>query len=229
MAVLKKKKAAPEPPMRQLPEPRPMAMTLTDALKKRRTARDFSEDPICDEDLATILWAADGVTRRDGRRTTPSAMNWQEIDIYVVKANAIWLWHAKEGALSVVKDQDWRGDFTLLQPLVKKAPVHLVYVVSAERSSGLVTDLAKKMLKYVDRPTIEAEAERVIDRAKILDVGVKVQAAYLAAAALNINCLVRMTFDPERVRKTLGLKAGDEPVCIQTLGYKPKSLLDLAI
>ena len=156
-------------------------------------------------------------------------MNWQEIDIYVVKANAVWLWNAEQGALTLVKEQDHRADFTLLQPLVKKAPVHLVYVVSQDRTAGLVTDLAKKMLKYVERPTLKEEADRVIDRAKILDVGVKVQAVYMAAAALNINCLVRMTFDPDRVRKTLGLNPGDEPVCIETLGYRPKSLLDLAL
>lgn len=215
--------------MRQLPPPQPMTMGLTEVFEKRRTSRDFSEDPICDEDLSTLLWAADGMTRRDGRRTTPSAMNWQEVDIYVVKANAVWLWHAKEGALSVVRDKDHRADFTLLQPLVKKAPVHLVYVISNTRATGMVTDLAKSMLKYVDRPKVETEAELVLERAKILDVGVKVQAVYMAAAALSINCLVRMTFDPQRVKKVLGLRPGDEPVCIQTLGYKPKSLLDLAL
>ena len=228
MAAVGKKKAQ-IPPMRQLPAPQPMTMTLTDTLRKRHTSRDFSEAPICDEDLSTILWAADGITRRDGRRTTPSAMNWQEVDIYVVKANAIWLWHAKQGALSVVRDKDHRADFALLQPLVKKAPVHLVYVISQSRTEDFVTDVAKSMIRYVDRPQLSDEADKVLDRAKVLDVGVKVQAVYMAAAALDINCLVRMTFDPERVKKTLGLKEGDEPVCIQTLGYKPKSLLDLAI
>ena len=57
----------------------------------------------------------------------------------------------------------------------------------------------------------------------------KVQAVYMACAALTLNCLVRMTFDPDKVSETLGLAKHQTPVCIQTIGYKPKSLLDLAL
>ena len=38
-----------------------------------------------------------------------------------------------------------------------------------------------------------------------------------------------MTFDPDKVSETLGLAKHQTPVCIQTIGYKPKSLLDLAL
>ena len=56
----------------------------------------------------------------------------------------------------------------------------------------------------------------------------KVMAVYLACAALGINCMARQTFESAKVRKALLLKDSQTPLCVQTLGYKPRGLLDLA-
>ena len=62
-----------------------------------------------------------------------------------------------------------------------------------------------------------------------VEIGAKVEAVYLACAALSIRCLARMSFDPKAVRKALHLTAGQRPLCAQTLGYKPTSLFNIAL
>ena len=70
--------------LRQLPARRPLSMSLEETLQKRSTHRDFSGETIPEDQLAAILWACDGVNGKNGRRTTPSAMNWQDVSVYVV-------------------------------------------------------------------------------------------------------------------------------------------------
>ena len=229
MVSLIRKKKVQAVPERNLPEPRHMSMSLTDVFMKRRSSMEFSDRTISDDDLATILWSADGINRKDGHRTTPTTWRWREIDLYVVKANGVWLWKPEEQKLDFVRDKDRRKDLCLLQPLVRQAPVHLVYVYDLSRMTGLVTDLAINILKYFDAPDVETMKENTLRRAPFLDVGVKIQAVYMACAALDINCLARMTFDEKKVHDTLCLTETQVPVCVHTLGYKPDSIFELAL
>ena len=57
---------------------------LADALLNRKSSRSFSDKEISLQDLSNSLWCATGITRPDtGGRTYPSAMNKQDIEIYV--------------------------------------------------------------------------------------------------------------------------------------------------
>ena len=218
--------------VRELPEPDDIALSLTQSLMRRRTAYDFSDETISDEHLSTILWAADGrngKSRKDDHRTTPTTLNWKENEIYVVKANGVWLWDPTQSVLRFIHDHDRRKDMCLLQPLVRQAPVHLVYVFNREKTQNFVTDLARSIAKYTKSEKIAALTDEMTERAPLLDTGAKVMAVYLACAALGINCMARQTFDPAKVSKALLLKDTQLPLCIQTLGYKPKGLLDLAL
>ena len=58
---------------------------LEDILQNRRSVRQYSDQQVSDEMLLKILWAANGVNREDGRRTAPSAINAQDIELYVCK------------------------------------------------------------------------------------------------------------------------------------------------
>ena len=212
---------APKAPERELPEPGPMDMPIKDVFMRRRSSLDFSDAPICDEDLVRILWAADGINgkgKNENHRTTPTTLSWQEIDTYVVKANGVWLWVPERHVLSFVHEKDCRKDFCLLQPMVKQAPVHLVYVYDQAKTQGLMTDLAMQIVQYINRKNITRLSEEVMQRAPLLDTGAKVMAVYMAAAALNINCLARLTFDSEKVHDTLQLTETQVPLCVQTLG-----------
>lgn len=72
----------------ELPAPvKTGGMPLMEALSKRATDRLMDPARSLDEQqLSNLLWAAWGINRPDGRRTAPSALNRQEIDIYLIAA-----------------------------------------------------------------------------------------------------------------------------------------------
>ncbi len=212
---------------RQLPEPRPMTMTLSDALARRRSSRTFSDEPLTDADLATLLWAADGITHKSGKRTTPSALDWQEVDIYVLKANGIWHWVPEKNGLIFCELRDIRSETIFAQPTLRIAPVHVVFVSNRSRTESFVSRLGEKVIDRVRPRGIDSrKLEEMRERAMTLDVGVKLQAMCLAATALNIACVPRTGFERTHVEELLHLAAGEHVVAITTLGYHPKSIAD---
>ncbi|MCH5309225.1 MAG: nitroreductase family protein, partial [Prevotella sp.] len=65
-------------------------MTIKQVLEQRHSIRTYAEDKaVSEETVMDILWAANGVTREDGRRTAPSAINAQDIDLYVCTAEGV--------------------------------------------------------------------------------------------------------------------------------------------
>lgn len=114
---------------------------LMQVLKDRRSSRAFSTEKLPKQVLSNMLWAAFGVNRPDsGKRTAPSAVNWQEIDIYVATADGLYLYNAKAHALKPVLAEDIRA-LTGRQPFVKEAPLNLVYVADFSRmGEGKVED-----------------------------------------------------------------------------------------
>jgi hypothetical protein len=77
-----------------LPAPRTEGVKpLMQALKDRQTSRDFSNKKLSAQVLSDLLWAAFGINRPDsGKRTAPSARNWQEIEIYVIMEEGAYLY-----------------------------------------------------------------------------------------------------------------------------------------
>ena len=75
---------------------------LMQVLKERKTQREFSPEKLPMQVLANLLWAAFGINRPDGGRTAPSAMNWQEIDIYVALGDGLFLYNATANRLEPI-------------------------------------------------------------------------------------------------------------------------------
>jgi hypothetical protein len=68
----------------QLPPPQTTGgRPLMEVLKDRKSSREFGSGILSPQTLSNLLWAAFGINRPDGRRTAPSAMNWQEVSIYL--------------------------------------------------------------------------------------------------------------------------------------------------
>ena len=127
-----------------LPSPQTeIGRPLMQVLKDRRSARSFSPKELPAQVLSNLLWAAFGVNRPEsGKRTAPSAMDWQEIDVYVATADGLYLYDAKANQLIPVVRDDVRSQ-TGTQPFVKDAPLNLVYVadLSRTRSSSAERDM----------------------------------------------------------------------------------------
>ena len=89
-------------------EPKPVALpkpqlnagkSLMQALAERKTTREFTSEDLSPQMLSNLLWAAFGVNREamaqeEGRATAPSAMNRQEIQIYVLLPEGVFLYDA---------------------------------------------------------------------------------------------------------------------------------------
>jgi len=126
----------------QLPAPQTEGgKLLMQALKLRATSRAFAADPLPPQTLSNMLWAAWGINRPDsGKRTAPSARNWQESDVYVVMATGAYLYDAVNNVLKPVASGDLRA-LTGTQDFVKDAPVTLVFVADTARMKGAQADM----------------------------------------------------------------------------------------
>ncbi len=73
-----------------LPPPRKTGgMPLMEALAARHSSRSFAERPLDPQMLSDLLWAAYGINRPgEGGRTAPSAINAQEVDVYIALPEA---------------------------------------------------------------------------------------------------------------------------------------------
>ena len=184
----------------QLPKPQmDGGKPLMQALKERKSAREFGSQKLPDQVLSNLLWAADGVNRPDsGKRTAPSAVNWQEIDIYVATADGLYRYDAKAHALQPVVAEDVRA-LTGRQPFVKDAPVNLVYVADYSRM-GKASDPDK-------------------DRYSAADTGFISQNVYLFCASEGLNTVVRGMVPRDEFAKKANLRPEQKIVLAQTIGY----------
>ncbi len=102
--------------------------SLVQALKDRKSTREFDSKTLSQQELSNLLWAAWGINRPDsGKRTAPSALNHQEIDVYVVSAEGAYRYDPKNHAMIPIASGDIRP-FTGTQPFAADAAVNFVYV-----------------------------------------------------------------------------------------------------
>ncbi|KPK49317.1 MAG: nitroreductase [Planctomycetes bacterium SM23_25] len=186
----------------RLPKPKTEGgMPLMEALSKRQSSRQFAERKLPDQLLSDLLWAAFGVNRPDGRRTAPSAVNWQEIDVYVAMADGLWLFDAKAHDLKPVLKTDIRA-LTGTQRFVRQAPVNLIFVADFARMGRR-----------------QAEADKVFYSAA--DTGFISQNVYLFCASQGLATVVRGMVDRPALAKTMGLRQDQRIILAQSVGYPP--------
>jgi len=187
----------------QLPKPQMDAgKPLMQALKERKSARAFSPEKLPAQTLGDLLWAAFGINRPDsGQRTAPSAMNRQEIDIYVAMADGLYLYDAKENTLQPVLGQDLRA-VTGMQDFVKVAPVELIYVADYSRM-GRGNDEDKNLYSAADTGFIG-------------------QNVYLFCASEGLATVVRGSVDRPALAKGMKLRPEQRIILAQTVGYPKK-------
>src|SRR5262249_7322383 len=116
-----------------LPQPQTSGgKALMETLKQRRTIREFSSTKLPAQILSDLVWAAFGVNRpEEGRRTAPSAMNSQEVDLYVALEQGLYLYEAKPHRLTPIVAEDLRAKTS--GQSFSNAPVVLIFVANLAR------------------------------------------------------------------------------------------------
>ena len=185
----------------QLPAPqKDIGKPLMQVFNLRQSFRSFTTTKLPMQEISNILWAAFGINRTDeGKRTAPSARNWQDIDIYVFLLEGVYIYQAKDNKLEQISDADLRG-MAGVQDFVKTAPLNLVYV-SDQSKMGKASKEDKMMYSGAD-------------------AGFIAQNVYLYCASQDLGVVVRAMVDKKALAEKLNLKPGQVIVLAQTIGYK---------
>lgn len=177
-------------------------LPLMQALKARQSSREFSADKLPLQVLSNLLWAADGVNRADsGKRTAPSAVNWQNIDIYVALAEGLYVYKPVEHVLQGILAQDIRAA-TGSQDFVKDVPLNFIYVADFSKINR-GTDQDKNFYSAAH-------------------VGFISQNVYLCCASEGLATVVRGLIDREAMAKLMKLRPDQKVIFAQSVGYPKK-------
>ena len=127
----------------ELPAPNKSGvMPLMQALNARRSTKtNYSGAALSAQQLSDLLWATWGANREDGRRTAPTAMNRQDVRVYVALENGVWQYDAGHALIKVL-DGDWRGQMgggslTLLYAIPQANEWGGAHVGSLYQNAGL--------------------------------------------------------------------------------------------
>ncbi len=172
-------------------------MPLMEALSKRQSRREFARTDLPLSVLSNLLWAAWGNNRPD-HRTAPSALNAQEIDLYVALASGTYLYEAHPHRLDLVAANDLRR-ISGYQDFVDEAPLDLIFVADHSRMN---------LVPVEQRETYAAVA-----------AGAICQNVYLFAAATGLAAVIRAWIDRDAIAKALGTSHDHRVLLSQTVGY----------
>jgi len=166
-------------------------------LRDRKSSREFSSANLPDQVLSNLLWAANGVNRPDGKRTAPSAMNAQEMDLYVLLTEGAFLYDAKANKLVSVVSQDLRAQAGG-RGAMRDAPVQLVYVA----------DYARTRVGSPQRELYSASHAGFIG-----------QNVYLFCAAQGLGARFYASVDAAVLKASLSLRENQAVLFGQAVGY----------
>ena len=101
------------------------------ALSERQSTREFSDKELSIKDLSDLLWAANGINRPEsGKRTAPSALNRQDVKVYVCMKSGSYLYEPGKQTLVLLSEGDARP--------VDIAPVCLVLVTDSNEMMAAI-------------------------------------------------------------------------------------------
>ena len=166
-------------------------MPLMESIAQRKSHRDMSANgTVSKQQLSDMLWAAWGITH-EGKRTVATAMNRQELSIYVVTPEGASLYDAAANTLDKVTDADLRP-LAGMQKFATDCPLNIVFVTD--------TDLQPDA-------TMQGYA-----------AGAASQNVYLYCASQGLKTVVRASFARDELHKALQLPANKRVIFVQTVG-----------
>ncbi|MEI7829002.1 MAG: SagB/ThcOx family dehydrogenase [Prolixibacteraceae bacterium] len=162
-------------------------LSVMKALAQRSSQMKFDTLDLKLQDMSDLLWAADGINRADlGKRTAPSAMNSQDIDVYVVMKKGAYLYDAKNHQLDLINSGDFRLQVAGRQTNFAGAPLFCV----------LVSDISR-FKNGTDSTKLQMAA---------MDAGIVSQNIGLFCAGLGFATHPRVTMDVPKLKEILKLK-----------------------
>jgi len=170
------------------------SITKSLSLRKSAAAQDFQKaKDLSLQEISELLWAANGVNRAsEGKRTAPSAMNSQEVDVYAISKTGAYLYDAKNHSLNLVANGDLRALVAGGQATFADAPLMLLLVSDISRLGNGDEANRKKM--------------------GAMDAGIVSQNISLYCSGTGLITRVRASMDFDGLAKALKLTASQLPM-----------------
>ena len=170
-------------------------MPLMQALAERKTIRDYKPGELDAATLSEILYAANGVNRPDGKRTIPTAMNTQDLEVYVALPGAAYHYDAKANKLVRIDAGDFRAELITRKDLAANSACILVYAADTTKNRTPETKFSA------------------------IHVGEASQDVYLYAASKGLGTVSLGMYDEAAVRKVFKLDAKMNVILAQAVGF----------
>lgn len=176
------------------------------AIANRRTRRSFRTEPLSEEQIGQLLWAAQGITGVDGRlRAAPSAMETYPLELYVATEAGLDRYLPTDHALQPVLARDPRKGLRAAahdQDSITSAPAVFVFTAVYAR--------AAEKLGPGSEPYVH------------MDLGHAAENLLLQATALGLAGVPIAWLDPDLVSTELELPADQVPLYLVPVGrYDP--------
>jgi SagB-type dehydrogenase family enzyme len=196
----------------KLPSPSPQGkMSVEEALKKRRTVRQFAQRGLDLSQVSQLLWGTDGKSDAKGLRTAPSAGATYPLEIYLVAGErgvtglTPGLYHYLPGSHALELTQ--KGD---LRAQVARASLHQTWMAEAPVMVVIAAEYRRCMARYGDRGI----------RYTHMEVGHAGQNLFLQAESMNLSCGIVGAFEDRNLKEIiLHLPQQHEPLLIMPVGY----------
>jgi SagB-type dehydrogenase family enzyme len=190
--------------IQRLPDPKYKGtLTLEESLAHRRSERSFRDAQLTNEQIAQLLWAAQGITERTwGFRTAPSSGSTYPLEVYLVKRDGVYHYLPLTHSLEQIKDIDCRPSLTrasLGQNFIGEAPIVIVIAADFERTEA----------KY------GARAQRYVQ----MEAGHAAENILLQAVALGLAAVPVGSFWDDVVKAVLDLPYVHDPLYLIPVGY----------
>ncbi len=167
---------------------------------ERRSKRKFSTKALPLQIVGEILYVADGVSSKDGRKTVPTARNKQNQSVYAFTKDGVYLYNSKKHALEQVLAGDFRKNCGA-QPFHKKAPLVLVFVSDMKA----VGNTPEEQALYSGNHSGSAS-----------------QNVYLYAASRDLSTVVCGMLDRKALKELLKLNPDQMVIYSQPVAYPAK-------
>ncbi len=179
------------------------SLSMVETLKTRHSVRDYDKSKTLSlQEISNLCWAANGMSRDDNHRTAPSAMNRQEIRIFVFNETAVYEYIANQNVLSFCAEGDYRrivaGTEERMQEFVLDAPVSIVMVIDLEKF-GMDGEKAI-MMGCVDAGNVSENIN-------------------LYCQSVGLCTVPRATMDVDAIRTLLKLSEKQIPIMNNPVGY----------
>ena len=174
---------------------------LADALTGRRSVRDFTAESLELGELSQLLWATQGVTAADGKRTAPSAGATYPLELYVVTESGLHRYEPDQHSLVLLAAGDLREELSA-------AALDQTPVATAAATFAIAAVYARTQERYGDR------AERYIK----LEAGHAAQNLLLQAVALDLGAVPVGAFTDDALAEVLQLPTDHDPLYLIAVG-----------